>query len=76
MHSLLSKASCNMEVKKIVVKPTTLTPPKATVLYMDKGTAVKLIGDLASDLANTGISKLVLRGEDNQFFILHVEMKP
>lgn len=62
-------------MKDTHISPTTMDFPddNTEVLVMSKDTAIKLIQDLAQDLGNTGISKLVLRTEDNRYFILQVK---
>lgn len=42
---------------------------KTTVVTMSKETCVLLIKDLVEDLANTGVGKLVLQTNENEYLI-------
>lgn len=66
-----------MKVKSTRVKPTTLLPlDEVEVLVMTKETAAKVILDLFQDASNIGASRVVLRTEDNRYFILQVKEAP
>jgi hypothetical protein len=65
-----------VNLKRTRISPTNLLPGHTEVLEMSRKTAVKIIHDLADSLANTGITKLVLRcddGKDDRFLILSVK---
>ena len=61
-----------MDFKIINMYQSKHVPSNTELLVINKDTAVSIIQDLANDLANTGITKLVLRTDDNRFFIIQV----
>lgn len=74
-----AKKSGIMQDNQISLKPTTISLSwipdhiEVNTITLDKGGAVALIKDLAEDLANTGIGKLVLRGSNGQIYIFRVK---
>lgn len=56
------------------IKPTTLLPiNEVEVLVMTRETAAKVMMDLFQDASNIGVGRVVLRTEDDRYFIFQVK---